>query len=196
MKQIIIFSDLHSLFNPTFSYPKIFIEQLIHAYPDVLIISLGDMDCPNNDIFEEYKSRVLFIRGNNDDNILECFEELYYASFGLTSLQRNVSNIQCDSCKFTIENISFYALHGHNIGVNSHPVSTKEWKVYKKTLNDIRKRNQCDYLLYGHTHTLDIDSRYKLINPGSCNEVLCVNNPSYIEIQIENKKIKIIEHII
>lgn len=198
MNSFIVFSDLHNLFNPTFNYWKDFFDKLITSYPNALIISLGDLDCTDDSAYTKYKDRILFLRGNNDDNqidedILPSFQE-----FGITHFVRKPNSLLCDTCIFSIEGLTFFAMHGHEMYGKRihHPSNKKEWKEYKRILNKIRKENHCDYLLYGHSHLLDYDTIYRLINPGSCNELLCVNEATYLEIRVDKKKIDIKVHTI
>ncbi|MBQ0064648.1 MAG: metallophosphoesterase family protein [Firmicutes bacterium] len=198
MRTIIVFSDLHSLFNPTFDYWKEFLSHLITTYPDAFILCLGDMDTLEDEVYQTYKNRILFLRGNNDFNQILEETKLDYTSYGVEILEKTGTGLLADSCTFRIEGLSFHAIHGHQV-LNQrwkHPATRQEWITYRKALITERKNRGCDYLLYGHSHKYQFDSFHHLINPGCCNEILSDGPAGYIEIQIEKGRIKRIHHLV
>ncbi len=59
----------------------------------------------------------------------------------------------------------------------------------------LAKENNCDVVLYGHTHMFS-DYSYngvRFINPGSCSHNRDGNKPTYVILNINNKNIKLVK---
>lgn len=80
------------------------------------------------------------------------------------------------SCVIPVESHKIYAAHGHLLGVN----------FGVDNMEKIAKENNCDIMLYGHTHCrfMKYDDGMYIMNPGSASSPRDGSKPSYGYIDI------------
>ena len=151
---------------------KIVVASDSHGRPDILEnIEKWEPDADLylhcGDLCDEpfYYPNWLFVRGNND----------YYADKRVMPNERVLS----------LEGHKLYMTHSHRCSYSNR----------KTDLVRLAKENNCDIVLYGHTHVGDDTKKagIELINPGSCWMNRDGKPASYVVMDLEQGKPPVIE---
>ncbi|MHA1506500.1 MAG: metallophosphoesterase [Candidatus Asgardarchaeia archaeon] len=164
-----IISDTHDNLDMIRKAIEKFVEMKVE-----LIIHCGDMVSPfSAREFKKVGDKLIYVYGNNDGDRI-----------ALGNVLRKIgATVYEGPLKLEISGIKFMIYHGF-----------KDAELTKEFPRIVAEKNYCDYILYGHTHKLDVEkiNNSVIINPGECCGYL-TGESTIAVLDTESKKVDILK---
>ena len=147
------------------------IEKFIEAKVE-LIIHCGDMVSPfSAREFEKVGDKLVYVYGNNDGDRIALGN----------ALKKIGATVYEGPLKLEFSGVKFMVYHGF-----------KDVELTKELPRIVAKNGNYDYILYGHTHKLDVEriGNSTVINPGECCGYL-TGESTIVILDTEDKKVDI-----